>query len=72
MPRPARYPLRMSKAATLPSTSRDAHYKAQADHYLSETRKILKQLVTEREREARRRQKRPSIVDEVRDILRAG
>ena len=62
----------MSKAATLPSADRDAQYKAEADHYLAETRKILRQLKTEREREARRRRTRTSIVDEVREILRAG
>ena len=61
----------MSKAATLPSTSRDAHYKAQADHYLTETRMILRRLAAEREREARRRRTRTGIVEEVRDLLRA-
>ena len=61
----------MSKAATLQSTSRDAHYKAQADHYLTETRMILRRLAAEREREARRRRTRTGIVEEVRDLLRA-
>jgi len=57
----------MSKAATL--TSQEAHYKAQAQHYLAETQKILRQLATERQRNARRSQPRPSLVEQVKEIL---
>ena len=61
----------MNKTLAITTTPRDAHYKAQAEHYLTETRKVLKKLATERERESRRRQARTSIVDEVRAILYA-
>ena len=57
----------MSKTATL--TSQDAQYKAQAQSYLSEARRILRQLSAERLREERRRTERPSLVSEVKAIL---
>ena len=57
----------MNKAATL--TSQDAQYKAQAQGYLAEARRILRQLAAEREREERRRTERPSLVSEVKAIL---
>ena len=61
----------MNKTLAITTTPRDAHYKAQAEHYLTETRKVLKKLAAEREREARRRHARANIVDEVRAILYA-
>lgn len=57
----------MSKAAALTTT--EAHYKAQAEHYLAETQKILRQLATERQRTARRSQPQASLVDQVKEIL---
>ena len=57
----------MSKAAAL--TTSEAHYKAQAEHYLAETQKILRQLATERQRTARRSQPQSSLVDQVKAIL---
>lgn len=59
----------MSKAAAL--TSQEAHYKSQAEHYLAETKKILRQLAGERQRETRRSRPQPKLVDEVREILHA-
>ena len=59
----------MSKAATMESTDRDAFYRAQAEHYLAETKRILKRLASERTRHKRRRTARPNIVEEVRAIL---
>lgn len=59
----------MSKAAALESTDRDAHYRAQAEHYLTETNRILKRLASERTRHARRQAPATSIVAEVRAIL---
>ena len=57
----------MSKAATL--TGQEAHYKARAEHYLAETKKILRQLATERQRVARRARPQPSLVEQVKEIL---
>ncbi len=57
----------MSKAATL--SSRDAQYKAQAQSYLAQARRILRSLSAERQREERRRTERPNIVSEIKAIL---
>lgn len=57
----------MSKAAT--PTTTEAHYKAQAEHYLAETQKILRQLATDRQRAARRAHPQPSLVEQVKEIL---
>ena len=57
----------MSKAAAL--TNSEAHYKAQAEHSLAETQKILRRLATERQRAARRTRPQPSLVEQVREIL---
>lgn len=57
----------MSKAATI--SSQEAHYKAQAQGYLAETQRILRQLAAERRRAERRRSERPNIVTEVKAIL---
>ncbi|MBC8097344.1 MAG: hypothetical protein H7Y43_16180 [Akkermansiaceae bacterium] len=57
----------MSKAAAL--TTSEAHYKAQAEHYLAETQKVLRQLATERQRTSRRSQPQPSLVEQVKEIL---
>ena len=57
----------MSKAATL--NGHEAQYKAQAEHYLAETQKILRQLATERQRAARRSRPRANLLDEVKKIL---
>ena len=59
----------MSKAAALTLSPRDEMYKAQAEHYLAETNKILKRLADEEKRESRKRRQRPNILDEVRAIL---
>jgi len=56
------------KATTL--TSQDAHYKAQAQGYLAEARRILRHLSADRRREARRRDEQPSLLSEVKVILR--
>ena len=58
----------MSKAATL-TNNQDAQYKAQAQGYLNEARRILRQLAAERQREERQRTPRPSLVSEVKAIL---
>jgi thermostable 8-oxoguanine DNA glycosylase len=58
----------MSKAATL--TNHEARYKALAQSYLAEARRALRQLAAERQREERRRVERPSLVTEVKAILR--
>ena len=60
----------MSKAATLDSPAREAHYRAQAEHYLAETNCIIKRLASERSRHERRRAVTPNIVEEVKAILR--
>jgi hypothetical protein len=57
----------MSKAAA-PTTS-EAHYKAQAEHYLAETQKVLRELATERQRTSRRVQPQSSLVEQVKEIL---
>ena len=57
----------MNKATTL--TSQDLQYKAQAQSYLTEARLNLRHLAAERQREQRRRIKRPSLVSEVKAIL---
>jgi hypothetical protein len=57
----------MSKAATL--NGDEAHYKAQAKHYLVETQKILRRLATERQRATRRSHPQTNLLDEVREIL---
>ena len=59
----------MSKAAALTLSPRDEMYKAQVEHYLAETNKILKRLAAEEKREARKRRERPNILEEVRAIL---
>ncbi len=60
----------MNKEAVLELTSRDAHYRAQAERCLAETNRILKQLASERRRHGRRRATQPNIVEEVKAILR--
>jgi hypothetical protein len=57
----------MSKAATL--NGHEAHYEAQAKHYLAETQKILRRLATERQRSARRSRPQTSLLEEVKEIL---
>jgi hypothetical protein len=57
----------MSKAAAL--NSHEAQYEAQAKHYLAETQKILRQLVAERQRAARRVRPQTSLLSEVKEIL---
>jgi hypothetical protein len=57
----------MSKAATF--NGQEAHYEAQAKHYLVETRKILRRLEAERQRSARRSPPQISLLDEVKAIL---
>jgi hypothetical protein len=57
----------MSKAATL--NGHEAHYEAQAKHYLAETQKILRHLATERQRSTRRARRKTSLLDEVKAIL---
>ena len=59
----------MSKAATLDTSARDAHYRAQAEHSLAETNRILKRLASERSRHERRRAPTSNIVEEVKAIL---
>ena len=62
----------MSKAAALTLSPRDEMYKAQVEHYLAETNKVLKRLAAEEKREARKRREwreRPNILEEVRAIL---
>lgn len=57
----------MSKAAALSNS--EAHYKMQAEHYLAETQKILRQLASERQRAARRSRPQTSLVEQVKAIL---
>ncbi|MBI3416330.1 MAG: hypothetical protein HY043_13630 [Verrucomicrobia bacterium] len=57
----------MSKTATL--SGHEAHYEAQAKHYLAETQKILRRLATERQRAARRSRPQTSLLAEVKEIL---
>jgi hypothetical protein len=58
----------MSKIAAVLSPQ-DAHYKAQAEHYLTEANKILRNLAAERQRAARRRRPQSNLVEEVKEIL---
>jgi hypothetical protein len=59
----------MNRAAELSDV--DERYKAQAERYLSETQRILRQLRQERQRNDRRRAKSASVLQEVKHILRA-
>jgi thermostable 8-oxoguanine DNA glycosylase len=54
----------------LAAIPREARYKAQAEHYLAETRRILRELAAERERDKARHVNRSNIVEEVKAILR--
>jgi hypothetical protein len=57
----------MNKAATL--TRQEAQQKAQAEQYLAQSQRILRELATERKREERKHRTRASIVSEVKAIL---
>jgi len=57
----------MSKAATL--NGNEAQYKAQAEHYLAETQKILRRLAAERQRAGRRSRPQANLLDQVKEIL---
>ncbi len=57
----------MSKSVAL--NGQEAHYKAQAERYLAGTQKILRQLASERQREARRPRSPVSLVEQVKEIL---
>ena len=57
----------MNKAATI--SSREAEYKAQAEHYLAEAQRILRKLAAERRREKRGPVARRGILEEVKAIL---
>jgi hypothetical protein len=57
----------MSKSVAL--NGQEAHYKARAEHYLAETQKILRQLASERQREARRPRSRTTLLAQVKEIL---
>jgi len=59
----------MNRAAELSDI--DERYKAQAERYLSETQRILRELQQERQRNNRRRGKSASVLQEVKHILRA-
>jgi hypothetical protein len=59
---------------TVSASSQELQYKAQAQSYLVEARRILRRLAADRQREERRRQvrrpaSRPSILSEVKAIL---
>ena len=58
----------MSKTAALTSLQ-EAQYKAQAEHYLAETQKILRGLAAERQRAARRSRPQANLVEQVKEIL---
>jgi hypothetical protein len=58
----------MSKTAVL--TDQDAGHKARAEGYLTEIQRTLHELATERRRAERRRTTAPSLVAEVRAILK--
>jgi len=60
----------MSKAATIETAERQATYKAQAEHYLVETNRILKRLSRERLRHDQRRPETTDILAIVKSILR--
>ncbi len=64
----SRYFLHMSKESAVLSY-RDAHYKALAEQYLAEAKKILKDLAAERKKEARRKKPQTNILEEVKSIL---
>jgi hypothetical protein len=68
--RAAGYYFVMSKAATLPTAERESGYQAQAEYYLAETNRIIKRLANERARHKRRRDDHPSILEQVKSILR--
>ncbi len=57
----------MSKSVAL--NGQEAHHKARAEHYLAETQKILRQLASERQRDARRFRAQASLVEQVKAIL---
>ena len=57
----------MNKALTL--TDQEARYKERAEHYLAQAQKILRQLASERHREARHHRSQPNIVEQVKTIL---
>jgi hypothetical protein len=60
----------MNKAAAL--TDQEAHYKAQAERYLADAQRILRDLAAERRRDKRRRSSvQTNILKEVKEILRA-
>ncbi len=58
----------MSKTAVL--TNQEEQHKARARSYLTETQRILRQLAADRRRAEQRRATHPSILAEVRAILR--
>lgn len=60
----------MSKATAI-TDPQDAQYKAQAQGYLNEARRILRQLAAERRREERHRPCGPTLVSEVKAILQS-
>jgi hypothetical protein len=57
----------MNKAVS--TESQETQYKAQAQGYLVEARRILRQLAADRQREVRRRAERSDILSEVKAIL---
>ncbi len=59
----------MDKAVILSRS--DEHHRAQAQSYLAEAQRILRQLANDRGREERRRTERGSILNEVKSILHA-
>ncbi len=61
----------MNKAAQI-APDREANFKAQIQHYLAETRKVLQHLASERVREQKRQRPSQSILAEVKSILYAG
>ena len=52
------------------TAEREASYRAQAEHYLAETNRILKRLAHERLRHDQRRDETPGILATVKSILR--
>lgn len=61
----------MNKAAQI-APDREANFKAQTQHYLVETRKVLKHLASERVRGQKRHRPTQSILAEVKSILYPG
>jgi hypothetical protein len=57
----------VSKAATL--SHEESHYKEQAQNHLSEARRILQHLATERRRSINRRAPRSNIIADIKAIL---